>query len=101
MDENDSRETVIQTPQPGPAIQSRGEPAPLLVTDAVPKRARVPGTVHLPGLNGVRFLAAAAVFVHHAEQFKGFADLPNDYTNRWVHSFGPQGVDLFFVLSGF
>ena len=70
---------------------------------ALPARKPEPEarTIYLPGLNGVRFLAAAAVFIHHAEQFKGFADLPHNYTNRWVHSFGPQGVDLFFVLSGF
>jgi peptidoglycan/LPS O-acetylase OafA/YrhL len=46
-------------------------------------------------------LAAAAVFIHHAEQFKQFARLPSNYHNRWIHSFGLQGVNLFFVLSGF
>ncbi len=58
--------------------------------------------VYLPNLNGLRFIAAAMVIVHHIEQLKSMFSL----TNYWgsvpsVFVMGKLGVVLFFVLSGF
>lgn len=58
--------------------------------------------VYFPGFNAVRFLAASVVIVHHVEQLKFSAGLtPNLWRNGIIHSLGVQGVNLFFVLSGF
>ncbi len=59
--------------------------------------------VYLPGLNGIRFLAATAVMVHHIEQGKDTVGLPSLYTedHPLVMKLGGLGVTLFFVLSGF
>jgi peptidoglycan/LPS O-acetylase OafA/YrhL len=63
---------------------------------AVPK-------VYLPGLNGIRFVAASAVIFHHIEQGKETVGLPSLYTEAHplVLKAGGLGVTLFFVLSGF
>lgn len=58
--------------------------------------------VHFPGLNGLRFWAAFAVFLYHVEWFKARAGLPTlmgevDFWSR----LGPLGVICFFALSGF
>lgn len=58
-----------------------------------------PERVHFPGFNGVRFVAASAVVIYHVEQFRSACGLPNH--SREVGSLGPQGVSVFFVLSGF
>jgi peptidoglycan/LPS O-acetylase OafA/YrhL len=55
---------------------------------------------YLPGLNGVRVLAALAVLVDHVEQDKDWLGISNQYGNTLV-AVGRQGVELFFVLSGF
>jgi peptidoglycan/LPS O-acetylase OafA/YrhL len=56
---------------------------------------------YLPGLDGLRFIAATAVLVHHVELLKG----DNEYGNLWRSHFfsdlGPLSVTFFFVLSGF
>ncbi len=57
--------------------------------------------VHFPGLNSVRFIAAIAVVIHHTEQLKYMIGLPKNGLDLAAQSFGPQGVNLFFVLSGF
>jgi peptidoglycan/LPS O-acetylase OafA/YrhL len=59
--------------------------------------------VYLPGLNGVRFIAASAVMVHHIEQGKEIAGLDSLYTEAhpFIMMAGGLGVTLFFVLSGF
>ncbi len=46
-------------------------------------------------------MAAGAVLVHHFEMFKAEVDLPNAWGTPSIASLGQQGVELFFVLSGF
>ncbi|GJM34914.1 MAG: hypothetical protein DHS20C18_39150 [Saprospiraceae bacterium] len=57
--------------------------------------------VYFPNLNGLRFIAALLVILHHVEQLK----LKSEMTNRFHEPFftlcGRLGVVLFFVLSGF
>jgi peptidoglycan/LPS O-acetylase OafA/YrhL len=55
---------------------------------------------HLPGLDGLRGVAAFAVFVDHAEQYQDWLNVPNHYGPPF-QMIGRQGVELFFVLSGF
>ena len=57
--------------------------------------------VYFPNLNGVRFIAASSVLIHHIEQVKEVFHVPNLYDNHFVKNMGKLGVDLFFVLSGF
>jgi len=57
--------------------------------------------IYFPGLNGVRFVAVAAVIVWHVEAFKQMAGLPNIAHLPALSALGVQGVTLFFVLSGF
>lgn len=58
-------------------------------------------TLYFPNLNGLRFLAAAMVIVHHTEQFKSLLNLSNVWDNAFIQQSGKLGVMLFFVLSGF
>ncbi len=58
--------------------------------------------VFFPGLNGLRFIAAFAVVVHHLEQIKLFFGLPSVfYVYPVIKIMGELGVTLFFTLSGF
>jgi peptidoglycan/LPS O-acetylase OafA/YrhL len=59
-------------------------------------------SVFFPSLNGLRFIAAFAVIVHHLEQIKLFFGLPSLFF-RWhfIKIVGELGVTLFFTLSGF
>jgi peptidoglycan/LPS O-acetylase OafA/YrhL len=57
--------------------------------------------VYFPNLNGLRFIAALAVIIHHIEQQKSDFQLPNIYGAPAIQLFGELGVILFFVLSGF
>jgi peptidoglycan/LPS O-acetylase OafA/YrhL len=59
-------------------------------------------TIFFPSLNGLRFIAAFAVVIHHLEQTKLFFGLPSLF-NEWhfVKIVGELGVTLFFTLSGF
>lgn len=57
--------------------------------------------VYFPNLNGVRFLAAFVVIIHHIEQFKELLGYKNNWANPVIKNIGPLGVILFFVLSGF
>ncbi len=58
--------------------------------------------VYFPNLNGVRFMAAMMVMVHHVEQIKIYCGHPSVfYTNNFIKNIGGLGVTLFFVLSGF
>ncbi len=55
-----------------------------------------------PELDGLRFLAFLAVFVHHALPVAGGS--PGSLVDLWVHGVlrgGAAGVDLFFALSAF
>lgn len=54
-----------------------------------------------PGLNGLRFLAAVFVFLHHVEQHKYWETLPNLWGIHIVDNIGHQARVIFFVLSGF
>ena len=55
---------------------------------------------HLHGLDGLRALACIAVFFDHVEQYKEWLSLPHHY-GKWMQVLGRQGVELFFVLSGY
>lgn len=57
--------------------------------------------IYFPNLNGLRFIAAFLVVVHHIEQFKKILNLPNYFENPTISLLGKIGVILFFVLSGF
>jgi peptidoglycan/LPS O-acetylase OafA/YrhL len=54
----------------------------------------------LPGLDGLRALAALAVFVDHAEQTQEWVGREH-FDGNQMTSLGRQGVEVFFVLSGF
>ena len=59
-------------------------------------------SIYFPNLNSIRFIAALLVIIHHIEQFKSVFNIyPNGLNNPVISSFGPLGVRLFFVLSGF
>lgn len=59
------------------------------------------GRVYFPNLNGLRFIAALLVIIHHVEQIKSIYGLSNNFSASSVQIFGELGVILFFVLSGF
>jgi peptidoglycan/LPS O-acetylase OafA/YrhL len=54
----------------------------------------------LPGLDGLRAAAALAVFVDHAEQTQAWVGRDTLDGNQMT-SLGRQGVEVFFVLSGY
>jgi peptidoglycan/LPS O-acetylase OafA/YrhL len=58
--------------------------------------------IYFPNLNGLRFIAAFLVIIHHIEQFKSIYGL-NNYWEKlpFINIIGKLGVILFFVLSGF
>lgn len=59
-------------------------------------------TLFFPNLNGIRFIAAFWVIVHHIEQFKEkFGFTHHIFHTRFIRMIGPLSVFLFFVLSGF
>ncbi|MEU6105769.1 acyltransferase family protein [Streptomyces flaveolus] len=71
---------------------------------AAPPRRPVPS--RLPSLTGLRFLAALAVFAHHAflpiPPLRLLADDATEFRlYRWFNQAGGLGVSFFFVLSGF
>lgn len=57
--------------------------------------------LYFPNLNGVRFLAAFGVIVHHVEQYKYVLGEPNFWHIPFFDQVGKICVVLFFVLSGF
>jgi peptidoglycan/LPS O-acetylase OafA/YrhL len=58
--------------------------------------------IFFPHLNGIRFIAAFLVIIHHIEQIKNIQNLSNHWTdNPAIELIGKLGVILFFVLSGF
>jgi peptidoglycan/LPS O-acetylase OafA/YrhL len=60
-----------------------------------------PESVYFPNLNGIRFIAALLVIIHHNEQLKDMFGLPNCWSSPVIYQLGSLGVILFFVLSGF
>ena len=61
-----------------------------------------PAKVYFPSLNGLRFIAAFVVIVHHLEQIKLFFGLPSLFFKwHFIKIVGELGVTLFFTLSGF
>ena len=56
---------------------------------------------YFKNLNGLRFIAAFLVIIHHIEQFKNLWNIPNFYYKSSIKSLGDVGVTVFFVLSGF
>ena len=57
--------------------------------------------LYFPNLNGLRFIAAFLVIIHHLEQLLSAFGLKNYWDNPVIESIGGLGVELFFVLSGF
>lgn len=57
--------------------------------------------VYFSGLNGLRFIAAAAVIITHVELIKRSFGLKSYWSNPLVFNLGSLGVFFFFVLSGF
>lgn len=57
--------------------------------------------VYFPNLNGLRFIAAFLVIIHHLEQLLSIFGLKNSWNNPIILEIGGLGVELFFVLSGF
>lgn len=64
-------------------------------------QATAKSIIYFPNLNGVRFIAASSVFIHHVEQLKQVFHVSNIYDNHLIKNMGKLGVGLFFVLSGF
>lgn len=59
-------------------------------------------SIYFPNLNGIRFIAALIVIIHHIEQFKSIFGLKSLWeTSQVIQSIGKLGVILFFTLSGF
>lgn len=58
---------------------------------------------YIPNLNGLRFLAAFAVIIHHIELSRKWLELDNLIDNGYTffEKGGHLGVVLFFVLSGY
>lgn len=57
--------------------------------------------VYFPNLNGLRFIAAMMVIVHHIEQILFLTGVNNFWSLEPIKMIGKLGVVLFFVLSGF
>src|SRR5262245_23508948 len=57
--------------------------------------------IYFPNLNGLRFIAAFLVIIHHLEQFKLTFKMDNYWNVPFIEPIGRLGVVLFFVLSGF
>ncbi|RMG83594.1 MAG: hypothetical protein D6707_00790 [Bacteroidetes bacterium] len=57
--------------------------------------------VYFPNLNGLRFIAAGMVIIHHIEQLKSIFGIENYWGVPFIRLVGKLGVVLFFVLSGF
>jgi len=58
--------------------------------------------VYFPNLNGLRFIAALLVIIHHVEQLKFKFHIESYWLSvPFVRHCGKLGVEMFFVLSGF
>lgn len=60
------------------------------------------GKIYFPNLNGLRFIAAFLVIIHHIAQFKSIFKIQSSWEGiSFIDQIGKLGVVLFFVLSGF
>ncbi len=58
--------------------------------------------IYFQNLNGLRFIAAFLVIIHHIEQIKSISNIENYWGEiPFIGIIGKLGVVLFFVLSGF
>jgi peptidoglycan/LPS O-acetylase OafA/YrhL len=57
--------------------------------------------IYFPNLNGIRFIAALLVIIHHIEQIKSISGFTSLSYIPFIEIIGKLGVILFFVLSGF
>jgi peptidoglycan/LPS O-acetylase OafA/YrhL len=58
--------------------------------------------IYFPNLNGLRFVAAFLVIIHHIEQLKSISNIDSYWgIVPFIEIIGKLGVVLFFVLSGF
>ncbi|NVJ48567.1 MAG: acyltransferase [Cytophagia bacterium] len=58
--------------------------------------------IYFPNLNGLRFIAAFLVIIHHMVQFKSINGIQTSWDKiSSIDMIGKLGVVLFFVLSGF
>lgn len=71
----------------------------LMVTTTSSEKLKSKKAIYFPGLNALRYFAAAAVVVCHVEEMKGINLFPNRYAT--VYGLGTIAVTFFFVLSGF
>ncbi|HKN96909.1 MAG TPA: acyltransferase [Pseudonocardiaceae bacterium] len=82
---------------PGGAERAAGVALVGAATEQADSRRR-----RLPSLTGLRFVAAALVFVSHTSTLRIFADHGvDDWTARFLPPLGYVAVEFFFVLSGF
>ena len=56
---------------------------------------------YFKNLNGIRFIAAALVLIHHAFYFTSSFNPQNTIIENCLRNLGRLGVNIFFVLSGF
>lgn len=56
---------------------------------------------YFPGLNALRFIAAACVIITHVELLKGAYGFEHSWDEPILQELGSLGVSFFFVLSGF
>lgn len=59
-----------------------------------------PNSIHFPGLNNLRFIAAMGVLIFHVELKKQLLGFKFYYMHQLIN-LGDVSVTLFFVLSGF
>jgi len=71
------------------------------VLSALVASSRGRSPIYLPNLNGIRFIAAAMVFLDHVEWTKQMGGQPSYNSSAFMSNNGALGVSLFFVLSGF
>ncbi|MBW3372821.1 acyltransferase [Hymenobacter norwichensis] len=70
-----------------------------MVTTTSSEQGKDRNAIYFPGLNALRYFAAAAVVVCHVEEMKGISLYTNWYAT--VYGLGTLAVTFFFVLSGF
>src|ERR1700743_484232 len=57
--------------------------------------------VYFKNLNGIRFIAAALVLIHHAFFFTSSFYPRGEFLDTFMKNAGRLGVNIFFILSGF